>query len=298
MPADIGWDYWVREGDALPERTIELLEKHKLGTVRGDHLEAEEGGRSRTVAGPARKRVRLFQPDREDAAAFRSGYLHPPLPLVSRQPAELRPPQRRGDRGAEDRRRHLPAEHRGALLGRRMDQSAQAGPRRAGNPSANEELRRRRGPRPGRLLPHPHPRGLPADHPRRLRLCQEVRLQVGHDLRKAERHPRNLGHDGGGSQADRRRLSGHQALVDQYRRPNDVADEEPRGLRRPGGQQHVRRHHFRRFRRAGGRAGLRGQRQHRPRGGRLRADPRLGPEIRRPAAVDRQPDRHDPGRLR
>ncbi len=31
MPADIGWDFWVREGNALPDRTIELLEKHKLG---------------------------------------------------------------------------------------------------------------------------------------------------------------------------------------------------------------------------------------------------------------------------
>ena len=29
--ADIGWDCWCREGNALPERTIELLAKHKLG---------------------------------------------------------------------------------------------------------------------------------------------------------------------------------------------------------------------------------------------------------------------------
>ena len=31
VPADIGWDHWISEGDALPERTIELLRKHKLG---------------------------------------------------------------------------------------------------------------------------------------------------------------------------------------------------------------------------------------------------------------------------
>ena len=31
VPADIGWDFWVNEGNALPERTIELLAKHKLG---------------------------------------------------------------------------------------------------------------------------------------------------------------------------------------------------------------------------------------------------------------------------
>jgi 3-isopropylmalate dehydrogenase len=29
--ADIGWDCWCREGNALPDRTIELLRKHKLG---------------------------------------------------------------------------------------------------------------------------------------------------------------------------------------------------------------------------------------------------------------------------
>jgi len=28
---DIGWDFWIKEGNALPERTISLLEKHKLG---------------------------------------------------------------------------------------------------------------------------------------------------------------------------------------------------------------------------------------------------------------------------
>ncbi len=28
---DIGWDFWVNEGNALPERTVELLAEHKLG---------------------------------------------------------------------------------------------------------------------------------------------------------------------------------------------------------------------------------------------------------------------------
>src|SRR6516162_11580525 len=29
--ADIGWECWINDGDALPERTIELLAQHKLG---------------------------------------------------------------------------------------------------------------------------------------------------------------------------------------------------------------------------------------------------------------------------
>ncbi len=28
---DIGWEFWIREGNALPERTIKLLEQHRLG---------------------------------------------------------------------------------------------------------------------------------------------------------------------------------------------------------------------------------------------------------------------------
>ncbi len=29
--ADIGWDFWIKEGNALPQRTIDLLEEHKIG---------------------------------------------------------------------------------------------------------------------------------------------------------------------------------------------------------------------------------------------------------------------------
>lgn len=28
---DIGWEFWCKEGNPLPNRTIELLEKHKIG---------------------------------------------------------------------------------------------------------------------------------------------------------------------------------------------------------------------------------------------------------------------------
>jgi hypothetical protein len=29
--ADIGWEFWVKEGNPLPDSTIELLEKYKIG---------------------------------------------------------------------------------------------------------------------------------------------------------------------------------------------------------------------------------------------------------------------------
>ena len=29
--ADIGWEYWCKEGDPLPERTLQIIEEHKIG---------------------------------------------------------------------------------------------------------------------------------------------------------------------------------------------------------------------------------------------------------------------------
>jgi isocitrate dehydrogenase (NAD+) len=31
VPADIGWEFWINEGNALPQRTIDLLAEHKIG---------------------------------------------------------------------------------------------------------------------------------------------------------------------------------------------------------------------------------------------------------------------------
>jgi 3-isopropylmalate dehydrogenase len=31
IPADIGWGFWQREGDPLPRRTLDLLERHRIG---------------------------------------------------------------------------------------------------------------------------------------------------------------------------------------------------------------------------------------------------------------------------
>ena len=31
VEADIGWEFWCREGNPLPGRTVDLLEKHRIG---------------------------------------------------------------------------------------------------------------------------------------------------------------------------------------------------------------------------------------------------------------------------
>jgi 3-isopropylmalate dehydrogenase len=45
--ADIGWEFWIKEGNPLPQRTLELLEEHHLGlfgaiTSKPKNLAAEE----------------------------------------------------------------------------------------------------------------------------------------------------------------------------------------------------------------------------------------------------------------
>ncbi len=41
--ADIGWEGWTKEGNALPERTIELLRQHKVGLFGAITSKPEEG---------------------------------------------------------------------------------------------------------------------------------------------------------------------------------------------------------------------------------------------------------------
>ena len=36
---DIGWEFWTPEGEALPERTVELLQLHRLRVLRRHHVE-------------------------------------------------------------------------------------------------------------------------------------------------------------------------------------------------------------------------------------------------------------------
>ena len=31
VEGDIGWEFWCKEGDPLPQRTIDLLTEHKIG---------------------------------------------------------------------------------------------------------------------------------------------------------------------------------------------------------------------------------------------------------------------------
>ena len=76
--ADIGWDCWCREGNALPQRTVDLLAKHKLGLFGAITSKPKKQAEAELSAGTARERLLVLQPYRHHAAALSSRYLHAP----------------------------------------------------------------------------------------------------------------------------------------------------------------------------------------------------------------------------
>ena len=40
LPGDIGWEFWCQEGDAFPQRTIDLLKRRRCRHVRRDYFQA------------------------------------------------------------------------------------------------------------------------------------------------------------------------------------------------------------------------------------------------------------------
>jgi len=68
----------------------------------------------------------------------------------------------------------------------------------------------------------------------------QVRHAAEHHLRETQCHPRNLRHDGRRGEENSVRILQHRTLVDKHRCPNDVADQESRGLRSHRSRQHVR----------------------------------------------------------
>jgi 3-isopropylmalate dehydrogenase len=71
--ADIGWEFWCKEGNPLPDKTIELLREHKLGlfgaitskpkTDAGKELIPELQGKDLVYASPIVKMRQLFNLD-------------------------------------------------------------------------------------------------------------------------------------------------------------------------------------------------------------------------------------------
>jgi len=73
VPADVGWEFWCTEGNPLPDRTIELLQEHKLGLFGSitskpnvqaqEELSGELKGKDLTYFSPIVKMRQVFDLD-------------------------------------------------------------------------------------------------------------------------------------------------------------------------------------------------------------------------------------------
>ncbi len=205
---DIGWDFWMSEGNALPERTVELLAKHKLGLFgaitskpKGEadrELRPELRGKGHTYFSPIVGMRQRFNLD----ICLRPCRSFPGNPLNFIR--------RTMDGGFEE-----PVVD--TVIFRQNTEGMYSGVEWTDPPPAVREALRlasqvqavqeHAGARPRRLDPHRHPRRHPPHPAGRVRVRAEVRLQIGDGVREAERAARDLGDDRGRGQAHRRGIS-------------------------------------------------------------------------------------------
>jgi hypothetical protein len=89
--ADIGWDCWREQGNALPDRTIELLTKHKLGLFGAITSKPNKAAQAELNPELQGKGLCLLLADCDHAADIQSRYLHAAVRRVHGQSAELHP---------------------------------------------------------------------------------------------------------------------------------------------------------------------------------------------------------------
>ena len=265
---DIGWEFWCKEGNALPERTIELLQETDallFGAITSKPKEDAAPSSTR------RCRARACPTSARSSGCARSSTSTPtcgrarPTPATrsttrtaSTSSSSARTPRACTPASSSTR---CPQVVRDALADHPEDE-ALSRTCRANEIAVSTRIMTRK-----RLRAH---------RPGGLRVRPQARPQVGDRRREAQRAARDGRPDARRRPRGRQGLSRHRALGGQHRRHVHVADQEPAGLRRARRREHVRRHHLRPGRPARRRAGLRLQRQHRRQVRRLRADPRLG----------------------
>ena len=130
--ADIGWDCWRTQGNALPDRTIELLTKHKLGLFGAitskpnkaaqAELKPELQGKGYVYYSPIVTMRQKFNLD----ICMRPcvGFTGNPLNYIRKNTA-------RRFRRAAHRHHGLPAKHRGHVRRRGVDEPSGERARRA-----------------------------------------------------------------------------------------------------------------------------------------------------------------------
>jgi 3-isopropylmalate dehydrogenase len=89
--ADLGWERWTNEGNALPERTIELLAKHKLGLFGAITSKPTKEADAELRADLRGKGLNYFSPIVGMRQALQPRHLPAAVRRICRQSAELHP---------------------------------------------------------------------------------------------------------------------------------------------------------------------------------------------------------------
>ncbi len=84
---DIGWEFWRREGNALPDRTKKLLKENRRLPFRGHHVQAEKGRRRRARSLAPGQGLVVFQPHRPPSPGIRLVHQPPAVQGLPRKPA-------------------------------------------------------------------------------------------------------------------------------------------------------------------------------------------------------------------
>ena len=215
--ADIGWDCWCAQGNALPDRTIELLTKHKLGLFGAitskpnkaaqAELKPELQGKGYVYYSPIVTMRQKFNLD----ICMRPcvGFTGNPLNYIRRKrTAAYDEPQIEPPYSAKGRRACTRA-WSGRILRRTCAPRLNSHPRFKAFANV-----------PGpeiavscRIITR---KAAAAHRNRGFRICEEARVQGRDDLREAECGARDFGHDGRSGQRGGEELSGDCALVDEH----------------------------------------------------------------------------------
>ncbi len=252
---DIGWDFWCKEGDAFPARTVELLnnvDAALFGAITSKPVKAAEAelvpelkGKGLVYRSPIVRMRQLF----DLYVCLRPCKAYPANPLNHKEGIDLVVfRENTEDLYAGVEFNPVPTELAVTLtsLSKPFAHFANLGGRRVRH-----------------LLQDQHEEGLGADRPRRLRVRAEARPQEGHDRPQGERRPRDRRPLPRGGEEGRQGLPRDPGGRRQHRRHLHVAAQEPLRLRRARGPEPLRRHHLGPVRADGGRPRLRLLGQHR-----------------------------------
>jgi len=78
VEGDIGWEFWKKEGNPLPERTVKLLEEHKIGLF-GAITSKPKDEAFEELAPELKEKGFIFQPNCGFTPALWFGYLRTPV---------------------------------------------------------------------------------------------------------------------------------------------------------------------------------------------------------------------------